>query len=113
MAVTNTIIGNLHFNPKGEYDARVGYIIDDVVTYRNADYVCIPSNFLYISQLQQIGNYLEIRPKYMGDFDNTNGKQYYRGDIVKTQVPTDNQNANFDRDINPYCLLCCKRRFDS
>ena len=49
--------------------------------------------------LQQIGNHLEIPPKYMGDFDNTNGKQYYRGDIVKTQVPTDNMNANFDRII--------------
>lgn len=109
MAVTNTIIGNLHFNLKGEYDASVGYIIDDVVTYRNADYVCIQATSPGTVP-STTANWKLFRDsfKYMGDFENTNGKQYYRGDIVKTQVPIDNQNANFDQDITATAYYVAK-----
>ena len=95
MAVTNTALGNLHFVIKGDYDAGASYIVDDVVTYRNSDYLCVanatpgtlPTDTNYFTAIRNSF-------KYRGVFDATPGVQYYKNDIVEVSVPLDTETGN-------------------
>jgi alpha-tubulin suppressor-like RCC1 family protein len=95
MAVTNTALGNLHFVIKGDYDSGTSYIVDDVVTYRNSDYLCIADTTVGIlptdaSYFTPIANGFKSR----GLFDQTLGTAYYKNDIVEVEVPLETQSGN-------------------
>lgn len=95
MAVTNTALGNLHFVIKGDYNAGASYIVDDVVTYRNSDYLCtadatpgtLPTDTNYFKPIRNSF-------KFRGMFDATPGVQYYKNDVVEVGVPLDTETGN-------------------
>ena len=102
MAVTNTTIGNLYFNLKGEYDNTQGYIVDDVVTYRNKDYICIVDAVAGAYPNANPSNWKLFRDSfnYVGEYDNTNGTPYFKGDVVFVKnIPIANQKTELDQDI--------------
>ena len=44
MAITTTTLGNLNFRYKGTWNSGTSYIVDDVATYNNVDYVATAAN---------------------------------------------------------------------
>lgn len=100
MAVTNTTLGNLRFNLKGEYDNAQSYIVDDVVTYQNKDYICILDASAGTWPNANPSNWKIFRDafRWIGDYNNTNNTPYWKGDMVRvTDIPIANQKAEVDQ----------------